>query len=262
MKSIFLAFIILSTIVSSSAEEIREKSDLSTMEKTLIKIFNPFIQRIGLRKITINQDFENTLYTGGVVVENDVVKITFGSEFSTLYPNLSEDGYAHILCHEIGHILGETSEEVQKKTQILSPEAESDYFSSAVCLKKLFREYDSMELKFIDPVVKAKCLTSYSLLSDQLLCERVAMTGVEFFTEFHHSLRRIKAISSNDKFYALPDLSKEDKNFYTFYPSLQCRAETIANGAFCSTSEALWENEVQNWHCQNGLGKRPTCWVK
>lgn len=262
MKKIILFMVCMIFSFSSLADEIQEKTQLTVMEKTLIHIFTPYIEQIGLKKITINQDFENTLYTGGVVVEDGVVKITFGSEFQTLYPNLSEDGYAHILCHELGHIMGETPEDIQQKTKVLSPEAESDYFSSAVCLKKLFREYTVTEFKVIDPIVKTKCQLSYQLISEQLLCERVAMSGVEFFTEFHHSLKRIRAISGNDKFYAIPDLSKEDTNFYTFYPSLQCRAETVANGAYCSTSEALWDNQELDWHCQKSLGKRPSCWYK
>lgn len=262
MKKLLMALILLSMWVSSFADEIQVKSSLSSMEQTLIHIFNPYVKRIGLKKITINQDFENTKYTGGVKVDDGEVKIVFGSEFSDLYPNLSEDGYAYILCHELGHILGETPEDIQQKNGQLSPEAESDYFSSAVCLKKLFRAYVSTELKIVDPIVKVKCLASYQLLSEQVLCERAAMAGIDFFTELHYSLKRIRVISDNDKFYVIPDLSKEDTQYYTFYPSLQCRAETVANGAICSTSEAAWENQASDWHCQQTHGKRPACWCK
>ena len=107
------------------------------------------------------------------------------------------------------------------------------------------------------------CAKQYSKNDEQKLCERMAMAGVDFFTSFHHSFKRAKIISGTEDFYAIPDLSKKDQRFYTFYPSFQCRAETLASGAYCTTSEQDFDRGISNWHCQKSVdpvGARPSCW--
>ena len=261
------ALILLSaiTLFSGSAfsakTTIREKSTYTVMEKTLIQIFTPYALTAGFSGIKISTDYENTLYTGGVMIDESMVNIIFGSEFNKAYPNLPEDAYAKILCHELGHIFGETPK-ADQVNQSISPEAESDYFAGAVCLKKLFKAYPSQTLQIPDPVVGMKCLSVYKNNEDRKLCERIAMSGLTFFTALRTSLVKTKAISPTDTFYAQPDFSKKETRYFIFYPSLQCRTETIAAGAYCDTSESLWSLGEKNWHCPSSLGARLGCWLK
>lgn len=259
---ILLSAITLFSVSAFSAKKtIREKSTYTVMEKTLIQIFTPYALAGGYSRIKISTDYENTLYTGGVMVENNMINIIFGSEFNKAYPNLPEDAYAKILCHELGHIFGETPK-ADQINQLISPEAEADYFAGAVCLKKLFRAYPMQNLQIPDPVVGMKCLSVYKKSEDRKLCERIAMSGLTFFTALRTSLLKTKAIIPADTFYAQPDFSKKETRYFDFYPSLQCRTETIAAGAYCNTSENLWSLGEKNWHCQSGLGARLGCWLK
>lgn len=246
-------------------DAIVEKKELTVLETAFIEIATPYIKRVKLDRIYIADDFDHTLYTGGVQIHENSARIMFGSEFRSMYEKLSDDAYAEILCHELGHIVGETSLENSPTGEEISPEAESDYFAGAVCLKKLFRKYPSTDILIPDPLVMSTCAKQYTENEDQKLCERVAMAGVDFFTSFHHSFKRAKIISGTEDFYAIPDLSKKDQRFYTFYPSFQCRAETLASGAYCTTSEQDFDRGASNWHCQKSVdpvGARPSCWYK
>lgn len=255
------ALTLLSPTVYSMDFDIREKSVYTEMEQTLIQIFTPYALKAGYSRIKISTDYENTLYTGGVMVEDNMINMVFGSEFNKAYPNLPEDAYAKILCHELGHIFGETPKADQINNPI-SPEAESDYFAGAVCLKKLFKAYPSKSIQIPDPIVSLKCQSVYKNQDDIKVCERIAMSGFNFFTALRNSLLKTKAIMPNDDFYGQPNFSKKETRFFDYYPSLQCRTETIAEGAYCNTSENLWSSGEKNWHCQSGLGARLGCWFK
>ena len=252
---------LFSQITFSAEKTIREKTHYTEMEKTLIQIFTPYATAAGFSRIKISTDFENTLYTGGVLAEDNMINMVFGSEFNKAYPNLPEDAYAKILCHELGHIFGETPK-VDQIDKTISPEAESDYFAGAVCLKKLFRAYPAETFQISDPILSQNCLSVYAEAEDRQLCERIAMSGLNFFTALRTSLLKTKAIMPNDTFYGQPDFSKKETKYFDFYPSLQCRTETIAAGAYCDTSEKLWSVGEKNWHCQSGLGARLGCWFK
>lgn len=250
---------------TDSDDSVIEKKELSVLEKTFIEIATPYVKRANLDRIYIAEDYDHTLYTGGVQIHENSARVMFGSEFRSMYERLSDDAYAEILCHELGHIVGETSPNNSPTGEEISPEAESDYFAGAVCLKKLFRKYPATDVLIPDPIVISTCAKQYNESSEQKLCERVAMAGIDFFTSFHHSFKRAKIINGTEDFYAIPNLNKKDQRFYTFYPSFQCRAETLASGAYCNTSEKDFDRAIANWHCKkdiNPMGARPSCWYK
>lgn len=248
--------------LSFAAEGLHKRLALTNLETKLVELFNPYAQQKGFSEIAFFQDFDHTLYTGGVNVEAGVIRIIFGSEFNSVYPDLGQDAYAEVICHELGHILGHTDYDQQPQGQRFSPEAASDYFAGAVCLQKLFKVFHEEEGFFADAIVIEKCRNQYKDADEQKICQRVAMAGFNFFTEFHHGLARIVPQIKYEKFYALPDFGKMDDGFYELYPSLQCRVETIAEAALCKSSEALWSKGSKEWHCNHGAGSRLPCWFK
>lgn len=265
MKSILVSLFMViakTTFAHEAGENIHPKPQYTALEKAFIELFLPQAKARGFNAITINQDFDNTKYVGGVTAVNGEIRIVFGSEFSEVYPDLAEDAYAEILCHELGHILGGTSPDEQDPGVEISPEAASDYFAGAVCLPKLFKNFPAKNPVIADPVVIANCQLQFSDTEEQKICQRVASAGLSFFTSFRESLIRLVPTIKYDKFYAVPDLRIKDQGFYGFYPTFQCRSETVAAGAYCKTSQNLWENGHRNWHCLEGLGARPSCWYK
>lgn len=259
---LFLAVMFVAGFSFAQQENVHPKTSYTLLEKTLIELFTPFAKARGFHAISINQDFEHPQYVGGVNTLNGEIRVIFGSEFNAVYPELSEDAYAKILCHELGHILGGTAANEQDPGVQISPEAGSDYFAGAVCLPKLFKNLPASNLIIADPIVTTNCGLQFTNAAEQLICQRVAMAGLSFFTSFHHAMVRSIPGIENEKFYAVPDLNVKDTGYYDFYPSFQCRGETLAAGAYCPTSQGLWDQGIKNWHCKSGLGARPSCWFK
>lgn len=262
MQNMLFLSLLMTATLSFASDDLQKRETLSALEETLIELFTPYAKQRGLTEIAFYQDFDNTLYTGGVNVVDGTIRIIFGSEFDNVYPNLAPDAYAEVICHELGHILGDTAYEKQAAGQRFSPEAASDYFAGAVCLQKLFKVFPEQQPLLPDPVVIENCRNHYQEINEQKICQRVALAGFSFFTAFHHGLAKLVPQIKHDKFYALPDFNKKDKGFYDFYPSLQCRTETIANAALCKSSERLWSNGEKDWHCSSGAGARHACWYK
>lgn len=266
MKKVLFIFILAlsrwSYAQNQADENIQIKPKYSVMEQTLIDLFLPYAKDRSYTNITINQDFDYTQYTGGVNTVNGEIRIIFGSEFDDVYKGLPEDAYAKILCHELGHILGGTAANEQPEGVKISPEGGSDYFAGAVCLKKLFKAYPPTAPIIAAPEVIMNCSLQYSDFSEQQICQRIAMAGYDFFKVFRASLMKSVPEIKHEKFYSVPDFKNKDLGFYDFYPSFQCRNEIVSAGAYCTTSQALWEKGEKNWHCASGLGSRPRCFLK
>lgn len=228
------------------------------LEDRVVKIFSPYVQKEGLKGIKFVRSEDLPDYTGGVDINEGYLEIMFGSEFELQYPGLTPDGYSAIICHELGHFLAGSPKRPGGNTWA-SSEPMSDYFSTAVCLKKLFRDYGSLPIVEVDPVVRKNCNQNFSSQTERNVCYRTAEAGLNLMKELHLSISRIGGF--NIPFYDLYDLSKKDKGFYLDYPSLQCRAETIVAGAFCNTSEADWEKGIP-WACKSGNSARPSCWFR
>lgn len=247
MKNIILGLLVLIAMPSFAGE----------LEDQVIRIFSPYVQKAGLTGIRIVRSEDLPEYTGGVDINNGYLEIMFGSEFELQYPGLTQDGYSAIICHELGHFFAGAPK--RPGNTWASSESMSDYFSTAVCLKKLFRSMGALPVKVVDPVVLKNCDKNFSTESERNVCYRTAEAGLNLMKELHLSISKIGGF--NIPFYDHYDLSKKDPGFYGDYPSLQCRAETLVAGAFCSTSEADWESGVP-WACQSGVSARPSCWFR
>lgn len=246
----FKFILTLSILLNASA-------NAGELEDRFIRIFNPIVKAEGLSGMRFIRSIDMPDYTGGVSINDNYLEIMFGSEFENNYPGLTADGYSAIICHELGHFLA--GPPFRPGNTWASTESMSDYFSTAVCLKKLFRDMGSVEVIEIDPNVKINCDRNYKKKSERNVCYRTAEAGLNLMKELHLSLTKIGGF--NIPFYDLYDLSKKDSGFYGDYPSLQCRAETLVAGAYCHSAEKNWDNKIP-WTCSEGLAARPSCWFR
>jgi hypothetical protein len=233
MKPLALLIILLvSSIRLCLAESIEERA---------IRLFNPYVQSQGLLGIRINRDLDNTEYTGGADVRDNYLEILFGSQLEQTYPGLTADGYTAIICHEIGHFLAGPWP---------ASEAMSDYFAATICLRKIFQDMGSLPVEQVNPEVKKSCDTQYVSSADRNVCYRSAEAGLNLLKEVHQNFYVINGYRI--PFYAMYDLTKKDQFYYENYPSLQCRAEIFAAGAYCKDTKIT---------CKEGMGKRPSCFA-
>jgi len=183
------------------------------------------------------------------------------------HPLVTEDAFAVVVCHELGHHLGGAP----KKTQAFqvdpkwaSNEGESDYFATAKCLRKIFEQDDNEKIlasKMIPQEVKAGCEKVYKNQAEIKLCQRVALAGFEV-AGFLSALGKDKTPVS----FATPD-KKKVWRVDNDHPKAQCRLDTYLAGALCDKSAdlELGQKDASIGACtlKNGdlMGMRPRCWM-
>ena len=188
-------------------------------------------------------------------------------------PEITPDGFALVVCHELGHHLA--GYPFYTDTDWASSEGQSDYFATHSCARNIwgsekqknagFRRSASLETKMV-------CNSSWSDIDDQNLCYRI-LEGSKSLAEL------LGAFESKVPSIGTPDGSRVDVT-KPGHPAAQCRLDTSTSGALCdSTMDELVipgrnpaggqmgvgaEKAAEANSCMrsNGYGfaKRPRCW--
>lgn len=177
---------------------------------------------------------------------------------------ITPDGFALVVCHEIGHHIGGAPKKASWFSTWASNEGQSDYFATSKCLRKYFREdgYTKSVLANMDipEVVINTCAAQFNNADDQLICQRGAMAGMSTAKLFQ-ALRKQPTAPAFDT----PDtkvVTKTDDN----HPDTQCRLDTYYAGAICGLDDQMdvdqRDETVGVCYRANGdsTGVRPLCW--
>lgn len=151
-------------------------------------------------------------------------------------PWMGIDTIAATLCHELGHgIAGEPFKDSDENVQS-STEGQADYFSYRHCLPRILKYYEQPQT--VKPV---------SAYTDSLCRKAYADTqGYQYCTRAFHSLevekKYFKMDTGADVAYETPDLSVVSKTDLQadFYPSPQCRLDTMMAGVLGKDRPACW----------------------
>lgn len=178
---------------------------------------------------------------------------------------ITDDGFALVVCHEVGHHLGGAPKKAGWFSTWATNEGQADYFATLKCLRKVFRaenEQNPLIVKLLNvpDVVVDKCAEQFSADEDNLICQRAAMAGMSTAKLFQ-ALRN----SSTAPDFSTPDddvTSKTDDN----HPATQCRLDTYYQGALCNIDETIdvdqKDESVGVCYRKSGdtEGIRPLCW--
>lgn len=182
------------------------------------------------------------------------------------HATITEDGFALVLCHEIGHHLGGAPKvnSFLGLNKWASNEGQSDYFSSLKCLRQLFAHDNNAaiisKVKIPETLAKA-CQKSWPNKDDSSICIRSGMAGASVSALFAALRNKPEA-----KF-ETPDQKVVSKT-NDAHPDFQCRLDTFFQGALCEKlvgEEVSQKDEVQGTcHGSTGHtnGLRPRCWFK
>lgn len=176
---------------------------------------------------------------------------------------MTEDGYALVICHEIGHHIGGAPKKViDQKPFWASTEGQADYWATLKCLRRIFKNEDNEAAIgniSIPRTVTSECEKSFNSKKKFNLCIRLAMAG-----------QALASISSVIRLTAPPQFETPDPSVvsqvYDKHPVPQCRLDSYFQGALCP--QAFEENVSQQdalkgtCHQLNGFqsGQRPLCW--
>lgn len=150
---------------------------------------------------------------------------------------MTADGVAMTLCHELGHGIGGAPMKKKNDNIPASTEGQSDYFASRHCIKRIFRH--------LAPSAPIQAPSAYTAS----LCEK-QFTSAQELADCHRGFQTLevermflKSIPGGaDTFYETPDQSVVEvvNTEPTFYPSSQCRLDTMMAGILNQERPRCW----------------------
>jgi hypothetical protein len=170
------------------------------------------------------------------------------------HPKITDDAIRLMVCHEIGHHLAGAPFRHRMDMTWAASEGQADYWSTQVCLKRVFRKDDNARLisrMKIDPLVEEKCREVFNQQEDVAICIRSSLAGGIIAQIFKEQLQRPGEIS-----FATPDRSRVPWS-WPRHPEPQCRLDTYFQGSLCLKEH---ENCTRSEGFQVGI--RPLCWFK
>ncbi len=233
----------------------------SVIEK-LTELYEPIVAQAGGQLVVRANWTDGTVNAYAQRIGSSWIVQMFGG--LARHSTITEDGFALVMCHELGHHLGGTP--IKRGSFWASNEGQSDYFATLKCLRKYFEndeQHDEIVSKLEAPEeVVQTCHQQWSSELDRGICIRGSMAGFSVARLFQ-ALRR----QTREPAFTSPDptvVTRIDDN----HPATQCRLDTYYQGALCTvdhTIDVSNEDEVQGTcHQVNhfDMGLRPLCWFK
>lgn len=182
------------------------------------------------------------------------------------HATITADGFALVICHEIGHHLGGAPKVAGflGMNRWASNEGQSDYFATLKCLRQGFLNDDNAAIiaaMNVPALLSERCAAQFSDESEKNICIRSGMAGV--------SVAGLFAALRNQ-----PEgqFGTPDRNVVTrtndAHPAHQCRLDTYFQGALCdkAVSEEVDQKDEVKGTCHGSTGStvglRPVCWFK
>lgn len=141
-------------------------------------------------------------------------------------PKMTLSGVAMTLCHELGHGIGGAPLKDSGEKIRASVEGQADYFAARFCLKRILKHLPAVSDHAVDPYLKTRCEEKYSG-ADLLMCTR-AMAELENERIFFRTTEGGESETYFDRLdITITDHVELDPYYY---PSAQCRLDTMING--------------------------------
>lgn len=226
-------------------------------------VYRPIVQKFGAN-LQIVRKWDDPTVNAYAEQSGNVWRVTmFGG--MARRPEVTADGFALVLCHEIGHHLGGFP--YYGDREWASNEGQSDYFASLECAKKIWPK-DGYTPQPPAPAIAAKCDSVWTNDADRKHCYRVGMGG--------KALAELLAALNGQTI----DVNGRDTRVVSktanAHPNGQCRFDTYLAGALCQKSfndnvipgkgDPLGNNSsgaeaaAYQYSCPVGVGSRPRCW--
>lgn len=225
-------------------------------------VYAPVISNLGAQ-LVIDRLWSET--NVNALAKRDAPKVWTVQMFGGLarHQTITEDGFALVLCHELGHHIGGAPKKRTSLSAWATSEGQSDYFATLKCLREIFLTQDNAAAvrKLSAPAeLIAACKKAFTK-DDVNICIRSGMAGASVANLFS-SMESSKLASFNT-----PDLTVVTSNVDS-HPKTQCRLDTFFQGSICNKSsneDVSQSDEIQGTcHGVTGhtSGLRPRCWHK
>jgi len=241
----------------------------------VITFFTPVVEAYGV-KLEVNKLWDNPTVNASAS-QDALKKIWYVNMYGGLArrPEVTPDGFALVVCHELGHHLGGVA---FKGEMWASSEGQSDYWATQVCARRLWAR-DSFRNRRarneVDQPAKVACDMAWGTANERELCYRVTEGGMSL-------AHLLASLGGQPK----PKFETPDPRVVTVtstaHPQAQCRLDTYFAGALCTkafdlnkipgrkhpkgqlSAEAEAETVASSCTTAGGdkIGLRPACWFK
>mgnify|MGYP000617984199 CR=1 FL=1 len=250
--------------ISKDAKSINtmDEASFNAVIDKVVAIYEPIIASFGAT-LNVDRNWEDGTVNAYAQQNGTVWNVAMFGGLAR-HAAITEDGFALVVCHEVGHHIGGAP---KKKSWFgsrwASNEGQADYFATSKCLRKAFRgENNAKIVKTLNvpEVVVNKCAEQYTSEEERLICQRGAMAGMSTAKLFQN-LRSSTVVPD----FTTPDAkvaSKTDDN----HPATQCRLDTYYSGALCAISDSVDVDQADEavgvCYRASGdtVGVRPLCW--
>ena len=245
----------------SSIDETRFNAIIDKVEK----IYSPIISNLGATLSVVRNWNSGTVNAFAQRDGDTWIVSMFGG--LARHEAITEDGFALVVCHEVGHHIGGAPKKIDwiGRTRWATNEGQADYFATLKCLRKVFRSEDNEAIlaKMDVPAeVISSCAEQFSDATDQLICQRGAMAGMSTAKLFQDLRGQDTAPD-----FTTPDTEEVSSTSHS-HPATQCRLDTYFAGATCAIDENIDvdERDEATGVCYRASGDtkgvRPLCWFK
>lgn len=221
-------------------------------------IYAPIIKGLG-GKLVIERNWTDDTVNAYAQRQGNVYKISMFGGLAR-HEAVTQDGFALVACHELGHHLGGAP----KTSSWASNEGEADYYGNLKCLRRVFSSGAGMFTRAAsnDEAARKACTASFSTAPDRALCMREANAGVSLGT-----LLNILGGGTTPPQFDTPDTSVVETTDDS-HPAAQCRLDTYFQAALCARpwTETMSDTDPNVGACTRSqgftTGLRPLCWYK
>jgi hypothetical protein len=175
---------------------------------------------------------------------------------------ITKDGFAIVMCHEMGHHLGGAPKVGGFFNKWASNEGQSDYFANLKCFRKVYGSEDNVafiKTLTVPAIVTERCSEIFSNEADSALCVRSNMAA-KSTADLLGSLRNTGLTD-----FTTPDASTVSRTNNS-HPDAQCRLDTYFAASLCDKD---MNEDVDNKDPNKGTcnrkdgdieGMRSLCW--
>ena len=202
-----------------------KQSEFERVANTISDRFIPIVANLGA-KLVIHKLWERQEVNAKAFKPGDVWNIELYGGLARRV-EVNADAFTLVVCHELGHHLGG----FPFKRDITANEGQSDYYSSQVCVRNLWRGDLDLKSSFaalVKPDPKSKCDKFWTSEDERNLCYRIAVANHALSTLFASAIEKKPEFST-------PDLTKVLKTSH-IHPNPQCRLDTFMAGSLCKVN--------------------------
>lgn len=239
------------------------EADFNQVIDEVMEIYTPIIEGMG-DKVKMNRLWDNGTVNASAQRQGKKVIINMYGGLAR-HELITKDGFAIVLCHELGHHLGGAPKNKRFfKASWASNEGQSDYFATLKCFRKAYGKADNASfIKNLDvhPLITKKCEEVYKTSAESSLCIR-SVLAAQSTANLLSALNKLD-IPAVDT----PDTSEVSKTNNS-HPKGQCRLDTYFAGALCDRplSEGLDDKDANVGTCNrknnDTEGLRSRCWYQ